>query len=333
MDMRKGGAVDQRGIDQAATAAIAPSGGGSPGGHQIDLSAGGNRRLSEQIIGAFLFACGALSILTTVGIIFVLFEQAFEFFLRVSIWDFLTGTEWTAAFDREYGVLPIVVGTLVVTTIAMVVAIPLGLMSAIYLSEYAPERVRAVLKPVLEVLAGIPTIVFGYFALTFITPEVIRFFFPDAQIYNALSAGVAVGILVLPMVASLSEDAMRSVPLALREGAFALGATKFEVAWQVITPAALSGIAAACILAMSRAIGETMIVAIASGSRARLTLDPLQGMQTMTAYIVQLIGGEAPRGTTRYLSLFAVGSLLFLMTLVLNILSQFLVSRFREVYD
>lgn len=329
----KGAGVTQRGIDRATTAGLAPLGGGSPRTQAIDLSAGASRRLSERIIGSFLFVCGALSILTTVGIVFVLFEQAFEFFLRTSIIDFLTGTEWTAAFDREYGVLPIVVGTLVITAIAMVVAVPLGLMAAIYLSEYAPDRVRTVLKPILEILAGIPTIVLGFFALTFITPQVIRFFFPGAQVFNALSAGIAVGIMVLPMVASLSEDALRSVPLALREGAFALGATKFEVAWQVITPAALSGIAAACILAASRAVGETMIVAIASGAQARLTLDPLQGMQTMTAYIVQLIGGEAPRGSTRYLSLFAVGSVLFVMTLLLNILSQFLVTRYREVYD
>ncbi len=325
--------MDQRGIDQAAAPGVSPLAGAPPRPPALDLSGAGSRRLSEQIIGVILFACGALSIVTTIGIVAVLVEQAFEFFLRISIIDFLTGTEWTAAFDREYGVIPIVVGTLVVTVIAMVVAVPLGLMSAIYLNEYAPERVRAVLKPVLEILAGIPTIVLGFFALTFITPEIIRRIFPEAGVFNALSAGIAVGIMVLPMVASLSEDAMRSVPGALREGAYALGATKLEVAWQVITPAALSGIAAACILAASRAVGETMIVAIASGARARLTLNPLEGMQTMTAFIVQLIAGEAPRGSTRYLSLFAVGALLFLITLLLNILSQYVVARFREVYD
>ncbi len=325
--------ANMRMIDQAAAPGASPLAAEPPGDRSLDLSGARSRQVSERIIGSLLFLCGALSILTTVGIIAVLFEQSAEFFFRVSIIDFLTGTEWTAAFDREYGVLPIVSGTLVITAIAMIVSVPLGLMSAIYLSEYAPERVRAVLKPVLELLAGIPTIVFGYFALTFITPQILQTILPSTNIFNALSAGIAVGIMILPMVTSLSEDAMRSVPMSLREGAFALGGTKWEVATRIIVPASLSGIAAACILAISRAIGETMIVAIASGSRPLLSANPLEGMQAMTAYIVQLIAGEAPRDSTRFLSLFAVGSLLFLMTLALNILSQIIVTRFREVYE
>lgn len=292
-----------------------------------------SRAWRERAIALFFRICGYFSILTTIGIVFILFEQAFEFFQDVSIIDFLTGTEWTAAFDREYGVLPIVSATLLISLIAMVIALPFGLGAAIYLSEYAPSNVRAVVKPVLEVLAGIPTIVFGFWALTFLTPDVLQAVGIGVNTFNALSAGIAVGIMILPMVASLSDDAIRSVPLSLREGAYAMAGTKFEVSLQVIVPAALSGIAASAILALSRAVGETMIVAIAAGSRAQLSADSRLEMQTMTAYIVQLIGGEAPRGTTRYLSLFAVGALLFAITLALNLVARYFVRRFREVYD
>lgn len=320
-------------IDQAATPGVSATAEGVPAQRGIDLSGARTRGVSERLIGAFLFFCAALSILTTVGIVFILLEQAFEFFREIPILDFLTGTEWTAAFDREYGVLPIVSGTLVISVIAMVVAIPLGLMSAIYLSEYSHAWFRAIIKPVLEILAGIPTIVFGFWALTFLTPDVLAVLFPSIRPFNALAAGLAVGIMILPMVASLSEDAMRAVPRSLREGGFAMGATKLEISTQIVVPAAASGIAASFILAMSRAVGETMIVAIAAGSRARLDGNPLLDMQTMTAFIVQLVAGEASRGTTRYLSLFAVGTLLFLMTLVLNLTSQVIVRRFREVYE
>ena len=300
----------------------------------LGLTGSAARKTSEQVIGWLLFLCGSLSILTTIGIIVVLIEQAFEFFLEASPIDFLFGTTWTALFkDGEFGVLPLVTATLLVGVLSMCVAIPLGLMAAIYLSEYASPRVRAVLKPFLELLAGIPTIVYGYFALTFINPEVVRRIFPDAQVYNVLSASIAVGIMVLPMVASLSEDSLRAVPSALREAAYGLGATKFEVATQVVVPAALSGVIASFILAISRAVGETMIVALAAGSRAQMNFNPLEGAQTMTAYVVQVVSGDVVAGSTVYKSLFAVGLLLFLMTLLMNIISQWFVARFREEYQ
>ena len=229
--------------------------------------------------------------------------------------------------------IPIVLGTLLITVVSMAVSLPLGLLSAIYLSEYAPGRTRAVLKPTLELLAGIPTIVYGYFALTFITPEIVKRLFPEVGPFNALAAGVAVGIMILPMVASLSEDAMRAVPLSLREGAYALGATKLEVSVRVVVPAALSGIFASFILAVSRAIGETMIVAVAAGNRAQLTFDPREQIQAMTSYIVAVLSGDTAVGGRVYYSLFAVGATLFVMTLLLNVVSQRLVARYREVYQ
>jgi phosphate transport system permease protein len=273
-------------------------------------------------------------LLTTVGIVLVLVQQAAIFFRQVPVTDFLLGTTWTALFPNPlYGVLPLVGGTLMITAIAMVVAIPLGLMSAIYLGEYAPRRVRDVLKPSLELLAGIPTIVYGFFAVTFIRPDILVHIFPGIGPFSALAAGIAVGILTTPLVASLSEDAMRAVPRALREGGYAMGATKLEVSWQIVVPAAFSGIIASFILAMSRAVGETMIVALASGSRAQLTADPLEDMQTMTGFIVQAFSGDMVVGTAPYLSLFAVGLLLFFITLALNLASQWIVRRFREVYE
>lgn len=300
----------------------------------LDLTGRRSRDWSERVVGILLWTCGALSLLTTVGIIAVLVQQATVFFSQVPISDFLFGTNWTALFKTpQYGVLPLVGGTLMITLVAMLVAIPLGLMSAIYLSEYAPARARDVLKPSLEMLAGIPTIVYGFFAVTFIRPDVLALIFPGIGPFSALAAGLAVGILTIPLVASLSEDAMRAVPRSLREGGYALGATKLEVSWHIVVPAAFSGIVASFILAMSRAIGETMIVALASGGKAQLTANPLQPMQTMTGFIVQAFSGDMVVGTAPYLSLFAVGLLLFCMTLGLNLLSHWVVGRFREAYE
>lgn len=302
---------------------------------QRALRGSSSRQNSERLIGWILAGCGILSIFTTIGIIAVLFEQAFEFFLEVSIWDFLTGTQWTALFenDQRFGVLPLLAGTAMIAVLAMIVAIPLGLMAAIFLSEYASPRARSILKPFMELLAGIPTIVYGYFALTFITPKLLKPIIPDVQVYNVLSAAIAVGIMVLPMVASLSEDSLRAVPRSLREAAYGLGGTKLEVSTQVVVPAALSGIVAAIILAISRAVGETMIVALAAGSRTQLTADPRESMQAMTGFIVQVVSGDVERGSLIYKSLFAVGLLLFVLTLLMNIVSQWFVSRFREVYQ
>jgi phosphate transport system permease protein len=289
------------------------------------------RRL-EWIIERALFLCAALSVLTTAGIIVVLAVETFEFLRAVPVLEFLTGTEWTPLFATpRFGVLPLVGGTLLVSAIAMVVALPMGLLSAVYLSEYAPEQVRRIVKPVLEVLAGVPTVVYGYFALMFVTPLLQRIF-PQMSGFNALSPGIVMGIMILPLVSSLSEDAMRAVPRGLREGAYALGATRMQTALQVVVPAAFSGITAAFILAVSRAVGETMIVAIAAGQQPRLTANPFVPLETMTAYIVQVSLGDTPQGTIEYRTIFAVGMLLFLMTFGLNLISTWLRERFREVY-
>lgn len=290
------------------------------------------RRL-EWVIERALLACATVSVLTTAGIILVLTVETVAFLREVSIVEFLTGTEWTPLFATpRFGVLPLVAGTVLVSTIAMVVALPMGLLSAIYLSEYAPERVRRVVKPVLEVLAGVPTVVYGYFALMFVTPLLQRVF-PQMAGFNALSPGIVMGIMILPLVSSLSEDAMRAVPRGLREGAYALGATRMQTALQVVVPAAFSGITAAFILAVSRAVGETMIVAIAAGQQPRLTANPFVPLETMTAYIVQVSLGDTPQGTIEYRTIFAVGMLLFLMTFGLNLVSTWLRERFREEYS
>lgn len=300
----------------------------------LALTGSSRQRVQERLIEFVLFLCGSLSIATTIGILLVLVDQALAFFVEVSPREFLTGTKWTALFnDPTFGVLPLVNATLLIALLAMLIAIPLGLMAAIYLSEYASPRTRAVLKPALELLAGIPTIVYGYFALTFITPSILQPILPETQVFNVLAAAIAVGIMVLPMVASLSEDALRAVPGSLREAGFAMGATRLEVAWQIVTPAALSGIAAAVILAVSRAVGETMIVSLAAGSRAQLSWDPRESMQAMTGYIVQVVSGDVVAGSTVYQSLFAVGLVLFVMTLLLNLLSRRFVARYREVYQ
>jgi phosphate transport system permease protein len=289
------------------------------------------REARERVIKVFLTACAYLSIFTTFGIVIVLFEETLRFFLEVSPVEFLTSTRW-APTQGDFGVLPLVYGTLVATIIAIAVALPIGLLTAIYLSEYAPSGLRRWLKPALEILAGVPTVVYGYFALTFITPLFRDSVFPGIESFNAISAGLIMGVMIIPTVASVSEDAIFAVPRSLREGAYALGATKRETATKVVLPAALSGIVAAVILGISRAIGETMIVTIAMGAQANFGGSPLESMQAMTAYIVQVVGGETPRESVTYKSIFAVGSALFLMTLVLNLVSYWFVRRYRETY-
>ena len=279
-----------------------------------------------------LFLCALISVATTVGIIAVLAVETTAFLREAPIVEFLFGTEWTPLFSTpRFGVLPLVAGTILVSTIAMAVALPMGLLSAIYLSEYADERVRRVVKPILEVLAGVPTVVYGYFALLFVTP-LLQQFIPGLAGFNALGPGIVMGIMILPLVSSLSEDAMRGVPRGLREGSYALGASKMQTSLRVVVPAAFSGITAAFILAMSRAIGETMIVAIAAGQQPRLTWDPKVPIETMTTYIVQVSMGDTPQGTLEYRTIFAVGMLLFLGTFVLNLVSAWLRERYREEY-
>jgi phosphate transport system permease protein len=297
------------------------------------LGGAGRWRRQERLIGLALFLCAALSVVTTVGIVLVLVTEAATFFAEVSPIEFFTGRVWAPMFEpQHFGVLPLMAGSVMVAVGAGLIAIPLGLASAIFLSEYAHGRVRATVKPVLEVLAGIPTVVYGYFALTFITPA-LRQVWPETQVFNAAAASIVVGIMILPMVSSLSEDAMSAVPRALREGAYALGATRFEVATRTVVPAALSGILASFILAISRAIGETMAVAIAAGMTPNLTLNPLESIQTMTGYIVQVSLGETPYGTIEYRTIFAIGLTLFAMTLVMNFVSILVLRRFREVYE
>lgn len=281
---------------------------------------------------AVFFASALVSIFTTIGIVLTLVIQSTGFFRDIPFWEFLTGTNWSPILKpRSYGVIPLVSGTLLVAVIAAAVAVPCGVAIAIFLSEYAPDRIRRVLKPFLEILAGVPTVVYGYFALNFVTP-MIQTIVPDMLIFNALSAGMVMGLMIIPMVSSLSEDAMVAVPRSLRQAGYALGATRYQVALRVVLPAALSGVVASFILAMSRAIGETMLVTIAAGATPRLTFNPLESIQTMTAFIVQLALGEAAHGSLEYNTLFAVGLLLFMMTLGMNVLGHFLVRRFREAY-
>ncbi|MFQ5679763.1 MAG: phosphate ABC transporter permease subunit PstC [Gemmatimonadota bacterium] len=292
-----------------------------------------HRRLRERAVGGLLFLCGLLSVLTTVGIVVVLVTESAGFFREVPLVEFLTGTRWAPLYrDKAFGILPLLNGTLIIAAGSSVVALPVGLASALYLSEYASLGVRRALKPALEVLAGIPTVVYGYFALTFVTPA-IRVFFPETSIYNAASAAVVVGIMILPMVSSLSEDALSAVPRSLREAAYGLGATPLEVSTRVVLPGALSGIAASFLLALSRAIGETMAVTLAAGATPRMTLNLLESIQTMTAYIVQVSLGETPHGTLEYRTIFAVALVLFLTTLVMNLLSRRITRRFREAYE
>lgn len=290
------------------------------------------QRLREWIIERLLFASAIASVFTTLAILGVLLFEAVGFFQRVSIIEFFTETRWTPLFEPQYfGILPLVWGTIMVTVIALAVAVPFGLGSAVFLSEYAPERLRRAVKPVLEILAGIPTVVYGYFALTFVTPW-LQNFFPQMIVFNALSAGLVMGIMIIPMVSSLSEDAMLAVPQSFREGAYALGAHKHEVALRIVVPSAFSGIVASFILAISRAIGETMIVSMAAGSTPKLTLSPLESIQTMTGYITQISLGEAPFGSLEYSTIFSVGLTLFLMVLVINLIGQWLAKRYWKRY-
>ena len=289
-------------------------------------------KLSNTVAKNIFFLFAIITILTTLGIIISLLRDSIGFFTEIPLKDFLLGKVWTPLFnDPQFGVLPLVSGTLLITLISAVISIPIGLLTAIYLSEYANKKVRKIIKPILEILAGIPSIVFGYFALTAITPF-LKSFIPQTEIFNALSASIAVGVMTIPLVSSLSEDALRAVPDSLRQGALALGSTKMETSLRVVVPAAISGISASFVLAISRAIGETMIVTIAAGARPNLTFNPLQSVQTMTSFIVQASQGDNPHGTVGYYSLFAVGLLLFLITLGLNILSHYLVDKYRKEY-
>ncbi len=298
-----------------------------------ELSKASKKGILEQVIPKILFVFAIISIFTTIGIVISLLLETISFFQEVSIIDFFTDTKWAPLFQpQHFGILALVSGTLLITVVSAVFAIPLGLGSAIYLSEYAPSRVRAILKPILEILAGVPTIVYGYFALTFITP-IIRSIVPTTGVFNALSAGIAVGIMIIPMISSLSEDAMLAVPNSIRAGAYALGATKFEVATKVVVPAALSGIISSFVLAISRAIGETMIVTIAAGATPKLTLNVFESVQTMTAYIVQISLGDVPYGSLEYKTIFAVGMSLFILTLLMNLIAQYINKKFREEYE
>src|SRR4249920_3464002 len=296
------------------------------------LSRKRTRHLRERFIEFLLLAAGAFSIAVTLGIVYVLVSESFHFFQHISLWDFLTDTQWTPLFDdAHYGIMVLLSGTLVSSGVALVVAIPLGTIIAIYLSEFAPFSVREAAKPLLELLSGVPTVVYGYFALLFITP-VLQTIIPGLPGFNLLSAGLVMGIMIIPYVSSLSEDAMRAVPMAMREGSYAMGATRFQTAIRVVTPAALSGITAAYILGISRAVGETMILAVAAGMQPNLTWDPTEPAATITAYIVQVALGDLPHGSIGYQTIFAAGLTLMALTLSFNILGHFLTRRFRQVY-
>lgn len=286
----------------------------------------------EKIIEFILILFASISILTTIGIVFSLMFETIIFFSEVSIIEFFTSVRWSPVFDPpSFGVLPLITGTLLIALLSSLVSLPLGLGSAIYLSEFATSKTRKIIKPIIELLAGIPSIVYGFFALTFITP-LLRTVFPHTDIFNALSASIAVGIMTLPMVASLSEDAMMAVPNSIRQGAYALGSTKLEVAIHVIVPAAFSGIASSFVLAISRAIGETMIVAIAAGQTPSMSLNPLGSIQTMTGFMVNMALGDIQQGSIEFKTVFAVGAVLFVITLLMNIFAKYIIAKNREVY-
>ena len=287
----------------------------------------------ETVIRWFLFVCALVSVLTTVGIVAVLATEAARFFAEVPLNEFLTGRKWTPTFrDQHFGVLPLVCGTFLVSAGALLVSVPIGLGTAIYLSEYAGPRLRDVVKPVLEILAGIPSVVYGYLGLVLVSP-LVRWMFPSANVFNAASAAIVVGIMVLPMIVSLSEDVLRSVPRSLREAAYALGATKVDVTVRVVVPAALSGVMASILLALGRAIGETMAVTLIAGAKPVLTLNPLSEIQTMTAFIVEVTKGDARQGTAAYNSIFAVALALLVITMIINLLAQAVLARMRERYE
>lgn len=290
------------------------------------------RHLPERIIQWLLFLAAFTAVAVTLAIVVILVYESLGFFRHVSLWEFLTDTQWTPLFsDKHFGILPLVAGTLLTSAVALLVAIPLGTVIAIYLSEFASHAVREVVKPFLEMLSGVPTVVFGYFALLFVTP-LLQKLIPDLPGFNVLSAGLVMGIMIIPYVASVSEDAMRAVPMHIREGSYAMGATRFQTAIRVVTPAATSGIVAAYILGISRAVGETMVVAIAAGTQPNLTWNPLEGAATISAYIVQVSLGDLPHGTLEYQTIFAAGLVLMLMTLLFNVLGHVMRKRFREQY-
>jgi len=291
-------------------------------------------RFKEKTIHKLLLGCALVSVVTTAGIIAVLVVQSLGFFKEVSVFSFLFGTRWAPMLEpRSFGVLSLVCGTFLVAGGALLVAVPIGLASAIFLSEYAPVWLRNTLKPTLEVLAGIPTVVYGFFALFFITPYILRPLLPNVEVFNAASAAVVVGVMIIPTIASLCDDAFRAVPTTLRQAAYALSATRFEVSTRVVLPSALSGVLAAILLAFARAIGETMAVTLAAGMTPKLTLNPLHSIQTMTSYIVQVSLGDSPAGTVEYHTIFAVGLLLFMITLTINVIAQRVLERFRETYE
>jgi phosphate transport system permease protein len=291
------------------------------------------QRLRERVIEFFLFLAAVSSIAVTLGIVGILFYESEQFFTHVSLVDFFTDTQWTVLFaEPRYGIMPLVSGTLVTSITALVVALPLGTVIAIYLSEYASNRMREILKPILELLSAVPTVVFGYFALLFLTP-LLQKLLPDLPGFNMLSAGMIIGIMIIPYVSSLSEDAIKAVPVTIREGSYAMGATRLQTALRVLVPSAFSGIASAYVLGFSRAVGETMIVAIAAGQQPNLTLNPMEGAATITTYIVQVSLGDLPHGSIAYQSIFAAGLVLMLMTLAFNIGGYFLRKKFREIYE
>lgn len=290
------------------------------------------RHLHERFIEALLFLSAVLSVAIMLAIIVMLVKESLVFFQHVSVWEFLTDTQWTPLFDdAHYGILPLVSGTVVSSFIALLVALPLGTIIAIYLSEFAPFSVREIAKPFLELLGGVPTVVYGYFALLFVTP-LLQIIFPELPGFSLLSAGLVMGIMIIPYVSSMTEDAMRAVPMNLREGSYAMGATRFQTAIRVVMPAAFSGIAAAYILGISRAVGETMVVAIAAGMQPNLTWNPMEPAATITAYIVQVSLGDLPHGSIGYQTIFAAGLTLLLITLVFNIIGHVLRKRYREIY-
>jgi len=290
------------------------------------------RKAREHAIEFAMFLCALSSVAITLGIVWTLIIESWNFFAHVSIIDFLTDTQWTVLFENpRYGIMPLVTGTLVTSTVALAVALPLGTTIAIYLSEYANPKVREILKPILELLSAVPTVVFGYFALLFVTP-MLQSLLPDLPGFNMLSAGTVIGVMIIPYVSSLSEDAMRAVPVTIREGSYAMGATRLQTALRVLIPAAFSGIASAYVLGFSRAVGETMVVAIAAGTQPNLTLNPMEGAATITAYIVQVSLGDLPHGSVAYQSIFAAGLTLMGITLIFNVGGYFLRKKFREIY-
>lgn len=290
-------------------------------------------KIKEKIIEGGLWFSSLITILTTIGILWVLISQSIIFFREVSVIEFITGTEWTPLFaKKKFGILPLLAGTALTTSVAIAVALPLGIIIAIYLSEYATSRVRNIFKPLLEVLAAVPTVVYGFFALTVVTPY-LKVIFPNISTFNALSAGLVMGVMIIPMVSSLSEDALHAVPKSLREASFGMGATRFQTAFRVLVPAASSGIIVSIILAISRAIGETMIVTIAAGQQPNLTFNPMETVETITAYIVQVSLGDVPYGSIEYRTIFAAGLTLFVFTFILNNISFFIRRRYQEKYD